>query len=111
MQGYLGEKRINVKTHPKFKDWDATDWAMLYIEQFRGIDGSHHEMWLRDQVARILKGTPVKVTLARWSDGTENFRYTTGKPSKEYKKWVKEMLGERDEDGYYEYSYDQGVAP
>ena len=53
MQGYLGEKRINVKTHPKFKDWNATNWAMLYIEQYSGIAGSHHQMWLVDQVARI----------------------------------------------------------
>jgi hypothetical protein len=108
---YLGETPVNVKTHPEYSKYTNVDWAMLYIERFSGIDGNQHQRWVLDQVARCLKNTPVKVVEAKWDNGHSEYRYSTGKPSKEYKAWVKTMLGEKDEDGNYEYDYDEGTPP
>jgi len=108
---YLGETPVAIEDSP-FKDFTPADWAMRYIENYGQIDGGHHKQWTLDQVARILKGTPVVVVLAKWEDGTEEYRYTTGDPSEKYLAWAKEMLGDYDEEGEeYEYSYDEGIAP
>ena len=37
------------------------------------------------------------ITLAKWSNGEEECRVKTGDPSKVYKLWVQDMLGEWDE--------------
>jgi hypothetical protein len=112
MEGYLGEKKLVSLFGTPFDSFTEADWAMEYIGRYGGIDGNHHKAWVLDQVARILKGSPIEVSLAKWSNGHEEYHFTTGKPSKEYKKWVKEMLGEKDkETGEYEYDYDEGVAP
>jgi hypothetical protein len=111
MAKYLGETPVDVKTHPEFKNYTPADWAMYFIERFGQIDGGHHKQWVLDQVARILKGTPVEVRLAKWADGHEEYRVSTAEtPSKEYLKWVEEMKGELDGDEY-EYDYDEGTAP
>lgn len=101
---YLGEFETEEN-----KDYTPTDWALWYIGSYGQIDGDHHKLWVLDQVARILKGTPVICKEARWNDGTINLRVTTGKPSQEYKKWVKEMCA--GEDGPDTYGYDVGIAP
>jgi len=111
MEGYLGDFEINIETHPEFSTYTREDWAMYFITLFSGIDGSHHKDWLIDQIARILKGTPMVVVEAQWDNGYSEYRVSTGDPSEEYLEWVQEMLGEVDEDGEYEYSYDEGIAP
>lgn len=58
--------------------------ALKQIEQYGGIDGGHHKMWVIDQVARVLTG-----------DG--------------YQQWVMEMKA--GEDGPETYSWDEGIAP
>lgn len=60
--------------------------VMDIIERYGQIDGSHHKQWCLDQIARIIKGD-------------------------DYDAWVKEMLGEKDSDGCYEYDYDEGIPP
>jgi hypothetical protein len=74
MEGYLGEFPIKVKRSKE-------QWAMTYIERYGSIDGAHHKTWVLDQIARILKGTPVITTEARWSNGHTEMRFTTGEPS------------------------------
>ena len=108
---YLGETLIDIKKDPNFKDFTAQDWAMKYIELYGGFGGSHHKAWVLDQVSRILKGTPIILKLAKWSDGLQEYRFETGEPSPEYLQWVQLMLGEKDENGEYEYDYDEGIAP
>lgn len=49
MSKYLGEKTINIKKHPEFSKYSASQWAMLFIEMYRQIDGSHHKALLLDQ--------------------------------------------------------------
>lgn len=110
MAKYLGEKKVDVKKHPKYKKYTPTDWAMEYISSYGQIDGAHHKTWVLDQVARILKGSKVSVKTAQWSDGTEEDRITVEGPSKEYEKWVQEMQG-MDEFGDPEYGYDEGTPP
>ena len=39
----MGEIAIDWKTHPKFKDWTPSDWALAYIEMYGGFDGAHHK--------------------------------------------------------------------
>jgi hypothetical protein len=108
MKGYLGQTVVDVKDTP-FQYYAPADWAMYFIERYGQIDGDHHKLWVLDQVARILKGTPVIVNLAKWDNGYEEYRVWTGDESIEYTNWVNEMIGNKD--GEPGYSYDEGIAP
>ena len=112
---YLGEKPVDIRKHPKFKKYKDRDWAMEFISSYGQIDGDHHKAWVLDQVARILKGTPVIVTEASWDNGEKEIRIVTGEPSMKYLEWREMMLGATYTDGPYagerEYSYDEGIAP
>ncbi len=107
---YLGESEVDIKDTP-YANYKAKDWAMEFIFAYGQIDGAHHKQWVLDQVARILKGTKVKVTLAKWSNGSQEYRFNLEKPSKKYREWVKLCRGEYTEEGGYEYGYDEGIAP
>jgi len=111
MQGYLGETEIKSTNGTPYEGFGPTEWAMQFIEFYGQIDGGHHKQWVLDQVVRILHGTPIILFLAKWDDGKQEFRYYTGEPSQAYLDWVEEMLGEVDEDGNYEYGYEEGCAP
>ena len=112
MSEYLGE-------FPTFKrgDWTPKDWALCYIQAYGQIDGDHHKAWVGDhhkawtldQIARILHGTMVIVSEARWSDGNSEIRFRTGKPSSAYLAWVAAM--KTSEDGPDTYEYDEGISP
>jgi len=106
MEGYLGEFPVGV-VDTTDKD-EAISWAMTYIGSYGQIDGGHHKQWVLDQVARILMGTPVTVTVAKWANGQEEKRWITGEPSQQYKDWVQQMRF--DEEGE-EYGYNEGIAP
>lgn len=108
---YLGETVINVKNDKDcpYRFYTPSDWALLWIAKYGGIDGSHHKTWVLDQVAQILHGTPVIVTLAKWDDGQSEYRVQLEEPTSKYHEWVKELkAGEDGPDTYY---YDQGIAP
>ena len=108
---YLGEFPVDIKDTP-YKDYTPIDWAMRFLECYGQIDGDHHKTWVLDQMARCVKGTPVVVVLAKWESGYQEYRWWTGEPSEEYKKWVLEMKGDYDEENEeYEYSYDEGIPP
>jgi hypothetical protein len=112
MEGYKGETIVDMNTHPTFSKYTAIDWAMLWIERYSWIDGAHHKTWVFDQISRILKGTNVILKEASWENGHSEYRYDLDEPSDEYNAWVKEMLGNYDEENEeYEYSYDTGIAP
>lgn len=103
MKKFLGEELIDIEKSD-YKGWTVQEWATFYIEMYGGFDGAHHKDWVLDQVVRILKGTPVIVTLAKWDDGHSDYRYNLGEPTKEYLEWVTLM-----EMGGSEYS--EGIAP
>jgi len=85
--------------------------SCIYIERYAQIDGAHHKQWVLDQIVRIIKNTPIVIKLAKWTDGTEEYRYDTDYPSKEYLDWVEEVK-EYDAENYeYIYDYDEGIAP
>jgi hypothetical protein len=111
--GYLGELDVDLADTP-YKGFTPADWAMCFVGSYGGIDGDRHKAWVLDQVARVLKGTPVIVKEARWDRGggdTEQaYRFWTGDPSEAYRAWVQGMLGEL-VDGEYECDYDEGIAP
>lgn len=111
MEGYLGETPVDTATHPQFSSWTPDQWAMLFITKYGQIDGEHHKTWVLDQVSRILKGTPVTVVEARWSNGESEFRVNTAEPSEAYLAWREEMLGRNELTGEPEYGYDEGIAP
>lgn len=111
MQGYLGETPINPLEVPEFAQYGPANWAMLFVSKYGQIDGDHHKTWVLDQVARILKGTPVLVTEARWDNGQQEYRFDTGEPSQEYLDWVERMRGKREDNGTRQYGYDEGIAP
>lgn len=112
MEGYLGETIVESLVGTPYEGYTPKDWALNYIGSYGQIDGAHHKLWVLDQIARILHGTPIILTLAKWNNGQQEYRYTTGKPSAEYLAWVEMMKGEYDEeDEDYEYNYDEGCAP
>jgi hypothetical protein len=111
MEGYLGETAVDVGAHPEFASFEAKDWAMLFIGRWGGIDGVHHKTWMIDQVSRILKGTPVVVTEAKWANGQSEFRFRLADPSADYVAWIDMMRGETYPDGRREYGWDVGIAP
>ena len=102
MPKYLGElPLIEVCTPVKY--------ALLFIEKCGQIDD---KQWALDQVARILLGTPVVVTLARWDDGQTEKRYKTMyPPSAAYAKWVDDSMGAVVDAVTGERAYDEGIAP
>jgi len=108
---YLGQVPVDLKETP-YAEYKSTDWAMEFVAHYGQIDGAHHKTWVIDQVARILQGTPVVVEKASWDDGQVEYRFwTQDPPSDAYLEWVDSMLGETDEEGESEYSYDTGIAP
>lgn len=117
MDNYLGEfdRDISITRFAKYK---PSDWALYYIASYGQLDGENHKLWVLDQVARILNGTPMIVKYAMWGpseeapDGHEEARVDTGEPSKKYLAWVEMMRGEYDEDEEdYECWYDEGTPP
>lgn len=108
---YLGETPVNLDDHPLYSGYTPNDWALLWMEKYGQIDGEHHKTWVLDQVARILNGTKVTAKLAKWDSGLAEMRFDLAEPSNAYLLWVEKMLGEKDDDGEYEYSYDTGTPP
>ena len=104
---YLGEFPVDVSTHPTYSKCTPADWAMVFLEKYSGIDGDHHKTWVFDQIARILKGTPVKVVQARWTDHAPEDRFNVSHPSEEYKEWVVSMTSGVNAG----YNWDEGIAP
>jgi hypothetical protein len=111
MEGYLGDTPVDIASHPTFASMTPDQWAMLFIEKYGQIDGAHHKAWVLDQVSRILKGTPVIVSEARWSNGKSEYRFDLDEPSPAFLAWRDEMLGGTDAHGEREYGYDEGIAP
>jgi hypothetical protein len=108
---YLGET-IMAQADTPYAAYTASDWAMRFIERYGQTDGDHHKAWVLDQVARILKGTPIQISLAKWSDGKQEYRISThDEASDAYTVWVTQMKGDLDPDWGYEYEYDEGRAP
>lgn len=103
MKGYLGEKLLK-QEDTEFKDYASSDWALYFIEMYSGIDGDHHNAWLLDQLARILKGTPIKIYQAKWKNGSSEFRIMTGEVSEEYVSWLADI-------GRYGGIYSTGIVP
>ena len=65
MEGYLGQVVMDVKKTP-YKGYSKVDFAMYFVESYGQFDGGHHKQWVLDQVARILKDTPVIINKASW---------------------------------------------
>src|SRR6478736_4576840 len=107
MEGYLGE--FPLETIDTTDPAKAIEYALLYNGMYGGIDGAHHKTWVLDQMSRILLGTPVIVTIAKWQNGHEEKRFSTGTPSAEYTAWVTHLRA--GEDGPESYGYDEGIAP
>ena len=113
MEGYLGETVLTSLADTPFEKYRPEDWALYFIGSYGQIDGDHHKLWVMDQVARILLGTPMIVKLARWQNGTTEYRCSTGEPTEQYRGWVEAMKGKvvDPETGETEYYYDPGTPP
>lgn len=111
MEGYLGEFDIDIKNTP-FAEYTKKDWALFFIGNYGGIDGSHHKDWVMDQATRILHGTPVIVKEARWENGHSEYRITVREePTLAYTDWVHELREWDEETEEYKYSYEEGICP
>lgn len=109
MSKYLGQFPVALADTP-YANYTQTDWAMKFIESYGQFDGAHHKQWTLDQVARIHKGTPVIVELAKWEE-QEEYRFWLGEPTQEYLDWVIAMKGDYIKTESYEYDYEEGIAP
>ncbi len=101
--GYLGEFDVELSGSP-FENYGPNEWAMYFITNYGGFDGSHHKNWVLDHIARILLGTPVYVREARWESGSREYRVSLGEPSARYHQWVASIIS----DGF---EYDVGIPP
>ena len=111
MDEYLGEFPVDIATS-EYANFTPADWALFCVERWGQYDGGHHKQWALDQIARVLKGTPMIITQARWSNGYSDYRFRTGEPSQAYLDWVIDMKGNWDEESEeFEYGYDEGCAP
>lgn len=119
MANYLGEFPVDI-SQTEYANYGPAEWAAEWIAMYGQFDGGHHKMWTLDHAMRILKGTPVIVTLAKWDDGQEEYRFDLGEPSQAYTDFVAEYergdvdpeeIDEDDEDYEPEYSWDTGIAP
>jgi len=98
MNGYLGETLTN-----EYDQATSAEWALMWIERYGNIDGSHHKDWVLDQVARILNGTKVIVTEASWDNGYTEYRFRlSDEECVQYNAWVQRTGAEE---------YDTGIAP
>lgn len=117
MEGFLGEKVLESADGTPYEGFTSAQWALEYIECYGQIDGDRHKAWVLDQVARILHGTPVILSLASWVNKDDEvieteFRFKTGEPSESYLGWVYDLKRGRATKGEEdEYDYDEGVAP
>lgn len=102
MATYLGEFEVNLE-ETKFKDFEPFDWALYFIERYGHIDGERIKYWVMDQVARIHSGMDVIVVLAKWDDGTEEYRVRLGEENEKYRQWVHSMEYPDGEDAIDEY--------
>jgi hypothetical protein len=100
---YLGETILPQKDTP-YKKYNKASLATYFAFRYGQIDGSHHKQWVIDQMVRILFGTPVIFSLAKWDDGQEEWRLKTGKPSQKYLDFVRDAKSD-------DCSYDEGIAP
>lgn len=101
---YLGEKNIDIASHPIYGKWNKKDWAIYFIEMYGQIDGAHHKAWVLDRVMRILLGAPIFAKVASWDDHEDEYRFSVG-TCDAYDQWIEEYKS----DGEYEYF--PGVAP
>ena len=108
MAEYLGETKVELKD-TEYSHYKKIDWIQHWIEMYGQYDGGHHKQWVMDQCIRIRYGAKIKIRKAKWSDGTEEYRISLGRPTKKYIAWVAEM--EAGEDGPKTYTYDEGIAP
>lgn len=115
MNGYKGTIEVSMDQHPIYQNYTKEDFVLHFLESYGQIDGDHHKAWVLDQIARILKGTPLKLTMSEWiveDIPISEFYITTGEPSQEYLDWVESMKGEWDpENEEFEYWYEEGCAP
>ena len=109
MSKYLGSEIVEKQNTP-YANYSKEDFALYFIFAYGQIDGDHHKSWVLDQVARILNDTPIVIKLAKWEDGTEEYRLSTDEPSQKYLDFVTTYQGTM-EDGVPEYSYYEGIAP
>lgn len=82
----------------------AIDIAVRY----GGNDGSHHKMWVIDQMVRVLTGCPPTITGGTSADGTP-WSFTSYGECDEYHQLV--AAARAGEGGPETYSWDVGVAP
>ena len=52
---YLGEEEVDIST-TLFVDFDTIDWIRYYFDEYKDIDGEHHQLWLKDKIIRIKLG-------------------------------------------------------
>ncbi len=116
MSKYLGEEIIDINTHTIFKNFTASDWAMYFVEKYGQIDGDHHKQWVLDMVARALNGCIPIIKLAKWDNGSKEYRISYYDEiakkyldNEKYLYWVSKMEFDEEENEYY--GYDTGIAP
>jgi hypothetical protein len=71
-------------------------------------EGTHHDLWVVDQMVRALTNCPL-VEMSALDYQNKPYTFLGQGESDEYKKWVSDF--EAGEDGSHTYSWDTGQAP
>jgi hypothetical protein len=81
--------------------------ALKVAFSYSQIDGSHHKMWVIDQMVRELTGCPKVTKVAKDSRGQE-YTYEALGESEDYKKFIAAYCVDDNGD---EYDWDVGSPP
>lgn len=101
MAEYLGGTIITDLTNTPFENYSQIDWAMYFITLYGQLDDVRYKATVIDNVARVLKGSKVVLSLHTWDNGESEYRVELI-PSSEYKDWVNSMI--HVEDDVYPYN-------
>jgi len=101
---YIGTFSVDQATHPDFKDKTAVDWAVEFAVDGILNDSTRVKHQKLDDIARVLKGTPVDVVEKRWDDGTIEHVPTLGAPSEDYISLRQELANQG-----YSFQLDDGL--
>lgn len=82
--------------------------ALKVADECGGYDGSHHKIWVIDQMVRELTGCPLEKRSAIGYNGAQ-YEYEELGESQEYINFVKNH--ENGENGPHTYAWDEGIAP
>ncbi len=103
MGEYLGGTIIRDLVGTPFENYSQIDWGFYFITVYAQLNGNYKETVI-DNIARILNGSEVIVSLHTWDTCESEYRLELV-PSHKYKAWVSSMVNSDDGICQYDSGY------